>query len=119
MSDEDRGVGGRAVPSSRHSVDCDGVVGVRLQPGDDRSGLSAWDCELLGRFTPYIGKKEGRAKVTFRICTRKKKYKEKGAQTCSIGDPVVLDCDRGGVPANGDGGWGGSHDHQVSGSIRD
>lgn len=118
MCDEDWCVGGRAVPSSRHSVDCDGVFGVRLQPGDGCSGLGAWDCELLGRFTPYIGKNEGRAKVTFNLY-EKKISKEKGAQTCSVGDPVVLDCDRGGVPANGDGGWCGRRDHQVSGSIRD
>lgn len=71
MCDEDWGVGGRGVPSSCHR-DCDGVVGVRLQPGDGCSSGAAWDCELLGRFTPYIGKNEGRAKVTFRICLRKK-----------------------------------------------
>lgn len=63
MYDEDWRVGGRAVPSSRHSVDCDGVFGVRLQPGDGRSGLGAWDCELLGRFTPYISKNEGRQRL--------------------------------------------------------
>lgn len=51
VCDEDRGVGSRGVSPSRHSVDCDGVVGIRLQVGDDCSSLGAWNCELLGSFT--------------------------------------------------------------------
>lgn len=40
--------------------------------------------------------------------------------TCaSIGDPVVLHCDRGGLPLNGDAGRGGRCYSQVSGSIGD
>lgn len=66
MCDEDWGAGGRGVPSSCHS-DRDGVVGVRLQPGDGCGSRGAWDRELLGRFTPYIGKNEGTAEFTFRI----------------------------------------------------
>lgn len=76
MCDEDWGVGGRAVPSSCHSVDCDGVVSIRLQPRDGCRSLGAWDCELLGRFTPYIGKNGGRAKVTFTFCMRRKKKRK-------------------------------------------
>lgn len=48
-----------------------------------------------------------------------KKYEEKSAQTCSVGDFVVIDFDRRGVPANGDAGWCGRRDHQISGSVRD
>ena len=46
--------------------------------------------------------------------------KKTHVHTCAaIGDPVVLHGDRGGVPANGDGGGCGRCDLQVSGSIRD
>lgn len=47
MGDVDRGVGGRTVPSSGDCVDCDGVVGARIQTSDGGRGLRARDGELL------------------------------------------------------------------------
>lgn len=49
VCDGDWGAGSGAVSSSCHSVDCDGVVGIRSQVADGCSSLGAWDGELLGR----------------------------------------------------------------------
>lgn len=53
MGDVDRGVGRRTVPSSGDCVDCDGVVGARIQASDGGRGLRAWDGELLGSLTTW------------------------------------------------------------------
>lgn len=69
MRDVDRGVGGRAVPSSGNSVDRDGVVSTRLQTGDGGGGLGAWDCELLRRL-PTWTEREGGPSVKLRARLR-------------------------------------------------
>lgn len=51
VCDVDRGVGGRAVPSSGNSVDRDGVVSTRLQTSDGGCSLRGLHYELLRSLT--------------------------------------------------------------------